>query len=163
MAAAMSGADGPLARRPDPASRQEADPTARLIRHGKWADLNCAQIERAALPVLACAARPTDSACDPARDRCAAGFSVALCPLWEPQSGRHPQHQKQIPDLFLHQRTFALVERTPRLLRRNGRELLVVVPGRLALLGLLHLEQVHRMDLAPVDAHVALAHEPVFG
>src|SRR5262249_4926679 len=66
-------------------------------------------------------------------------------------------------DLFLRQRTFALVERTPRLLRRNGRELLVVVPGRLALLGLFHLEQVHRMDLAPIDAHVALAHEPVLG
>src|SRR5262249_36117926 len=43
-------------------------------------------------------------------------------------------------DLFLHQRTFALVERTPRLFRGDGRELLVVVPGRLALLRLLHLE-----------------------
>src|SRR5262249_8663774 len=67
------------------------------------------------------------------------------------------------PALFLPQWTFALVERPPRLLRRNGRELLVVVPGCLALLRLLHLEQVHRVDLAPVDAHVALAHEPVLG
>lgn len=48
--------------------------------------------------------------------------------------GAHQRHAR--PDLFLHQRTFALVERTPRLLRRNDCELLVVVPGRLALLGL---------------------------
>src|SRR6516225_5280525 len=66
-------------------------------------------------------------------------------------------------DLFLHQRTFALVEWTPRLFRGDGRELLIVVPGRLALLRLLHLEQIHRVHLAPVDAHVALAHEPVLG
>src|SRR5262249_11161793 len=78
-------------------------------------------------------------------------------------SPQAPRAYAPTPDLFLRQRTFALVERTPRLLRRNGRELLVVVPGRLALLGLLHLEQVHRVDLAAVDAHVALAHEPVFG
>src|SRR6516165_2330298 len=71
--------------------------------------------------------------------------------------------QRARPDLFLHQRTFALVERTPRLLRWDGRELLVVVPGRLALLRLLHLEQVHRVELAPVDTHVALAHELVLG
>src|SRR5262249_32585051 len=42
-------------------------------------------------------------------------------------------------------------------------QLLGVVPGCLALLGLLHLEQVHRVNLAPIDAHLALAPEAVLG
>src|SRR5260370_36123036 len=54
--------------------------------------------------------------------------------------------------LFPHQRTFALVQRPPGFFRRNGCELLVIVPGTFALLGLLHLEEVHWVDLAPVDA-----------
>src|SRR6516225_6033733 len=64
---------------------------------------------------------------------------------------------------FFDQRTIVLIERPPGLLGGNGGELLVIVPGTLALFGLLHLEQVHRMDLASVDAHAALAHQLVVG
>src|SRR5262249_13386698 len=65
---------------------------------------------------------------------------------------------------FLDQRAIALlIERAPRLFGGNGGELFVIVPRRLALLRRLHLEQVHRVDLAAIDAHAALAHQFVVG
>src|SRR5262249_46207765 len=70
-------------------------------------------------------------------------------PHWMPASVRGAETAV----LLLHQRAVALlVERPPGFLRGNGRELLVIVPRRLALLGRLHLEQIHRVNLAAVDA-----------
>src|SRR4051794_38160960 len=55
----------------------------------------------------------------------------------------------------------ALLEGGEGLVARDGREVLVVVVGALALLGLLDLEQVHVVDHAAVGEHLALAGEEV--
>ena len=47
----------------------------------------------------------------------------------------------------------ALFERPPGLRRRNGLDQLVVIPGILRLVGLLHLEQIHVVQLAAVGAN----------
>src|SRR5438132_6930792 len=65
--------------------------------------------------------------------------------------------------LLLRQRALALVERPERLLGRDGGAHLVVIPRALGLRGLLHLEEIHRMDLAAVGADGALAEEGVVG
>src|SRR5262249_53875714 len=53
----------------------------------------------------------------------------------------------------LDQRATAFSQRAEGLVRRNGGAELVVVPRPLRLRRLLDLEQIHRMDLAPVGAH----------
>src|SRR4051794_15772327 len=57
--------------------------------------------------------------------------------------------------LRLHDAAATLVQRPEGLLGRRGLQQLVVVPGRLALLGLLHLEEVARAELAAVLADAA--------
>src|ERR1700722_18830161 len=56
------------------------------------------------------------------------------------------------PLVRLYQRAAALVERTERLVARHGGDQLVEIPLTLGLLRLLHLEQIHVMDHAAVDA-----------
>src|SRR5438270_4588967 len=49
---------------------------------------------------------------------------------------------------LLHQRTLARIERAEGLVRGNGRADLVVIPRVLRFRGLLHLDEIRRMDLA---------------
>src|SRR6266487_4376013 len=56
-----------------------------------------------------------------------------------------------------HQRAAAFLERTERLRRRNGGTQIVQIPRTLRLFRLLHLEQIHVVDLAAVGPHRALA------
>src|SRR5262245_52519254 len=65
--------------------------------------------------------------------------------------------------LLLYQWALTLVERTKRLLGRDGGAGFVVVPSTLALLRLLDLEQIHVVDLAAVLADAALAEQLVVG
>src|SRR5262245_5326061 len=48
----------------------------------------------------------------------------------------------------LHRRATALSERPKRLVRRDGGAQLVIAPRAFRFRGLLHLEQIHRVDLA---------------
>src|SRR5882672_3353356 len=64
---------------------------------------------------------------------------------------------------LLHQGAAALFLGTERLIRRNRGADLVVVPGVLRLRRLLHLEQIRRVDLAPVLADAALAEQRIAG
>src|SRR6516225_3829078 len=64
---------------------------------------------------------------------------------------------------LVHQRTAALGERAEGLVRRDGGAQLVEVPGALRFGGLLHLEQIHGMNLAPVRPHSTLAEQLVVG
>src|SRR5262245_33618544 len=59
----------------------------------------------------------------------------------------------------LHQRAAAFGQRAEGFVRRNGGAELVVVPRSLRLRRLLDLEQIHRVDLAAVGAHRALAEQ----
>src|SRR5919112_1301846 len=63
----------------------------------------------------------------------------------------------------LHERAASLVERAERLLGRDGGPQLVIVPRTLGLLRLLHLEQIHRVNVPAVAADLALAEQPVLG
>src|SRR4051812_40292907 len=62
-----------------------------------------------------------------------------------------------------HQRTAAVLERTEGLRGRNGRKRLVEVTRILGLFGLLHLEEIRRMDLAAIGADCALAEQRIVG
>src|SRR5882672_7043071 len=61
------------------------------------------------------------------------------------------------------QRAVAFAHRAERLLRRDGRDHLVVVPVALRFLGRFHLQQIHRVELASVLADATLAEERVVG
>src|SRR5204863_1080450 len=65
--------------------------------------------------------------------------------------------------LLLYERTVALVHRPERLLGGNRRADLVVVPRAPGLRRLLHLEEVHGMDLAAVGADHAFAEDRIVG
>src|SRR4029077_13186937 len=65
------------------------------------------------------------------------------------------------PCLLLDQRALAFIERAERLFGGDGGACLVVIPGALALLGLLYFEQVHVVDLAAVLPDAALAKQLV--
>src|SRR5690348_4782926 len=71
-----------------------------------------------------------------------------------PGSTRSPASALPFPG---HQRATALVEGPEGLLGRDGADQLVVVPGPLGLARGLDLEQVHRVQLAPVRPDLALA------
>src|ERR1051325_7231667 len=58
-----------------------------------------------------------------------------------------------------HQRAVAVLERTERFIRRNGRAQVIEVARILRLGWLLHLEQIGRVDLAAVGADGALAEQ----
>src|SRR5688572_28287754 len=68
---------------------------------------------------------------------------------------KQPGHS--FKQLALHQRTPTLLLRPERFVRRDGVAQPVVVVRRFRLAGLLHFEQVHRVDLAAVLADVAFA------
>src|SRR5262245_30381807 len=74
-----------------------------------------------------------------------------------------PASRGGINRLAADQRAAALVHRTERLVRRDGGTQLVEVPRALRLVRLLHLEEIHRMDLAAVGADFALAEQLVVG
>src|SRR4051812_44871520 len=59
----------------------------------------------------------------------------------------------------LHQRAAALGQRPEGFIGRDGGAQLVIIPGRLGFRRLLHFEQIHRVDLAAVGAHLSLAEE----
>src|SRR5882672_5103923 len=61
------------------------------------------------------------------------------------------------------QRTIALVQRTERLLRRNARHDLEIVPVPFRLLGRFHLQQVHRVDFAAVLPDSSFAEKRIVG
>ena len=65
--------------------------------------------------------------------------------------------------LLFYKRAVALINWAEGLISRNGRAELVIVPLALALLRRLHLEEIHRMDLAAICANLTLAEEPVIG
>src|SRR5580765_1688361 len=67
------------------------------------------------------------------------------------------------PGLLLHQGAIPLIDRPERLGGGNGRAQLVVVPRRLGLRRLLHLEEVHVVDLAPVRPDRPLPEQRVVG
>src|SRR5881628_3060032 len=86
-------------------------------------------------------------------------------PGWSPAAQGHAHVCRVVaaPRLFLDELAPSLVERPERLLGRDGRLDLVVVPRVLRLGRLLHLDEVRRMDLAAVDADGPLAEERVVG
>src|SRR5499427_2728288 len=59
--------------------------------------------------------------------------------------------------LAVHERAAAFRQRPERLIGRDGGADLEVVPPALRFRRLLHLDQIHRVDLAAVGAHRALA------
>src|SRR5215510_4062439 len=61
------------------------------------------------------------------------------------------------------QRTPALIQRSERLRGRNRGAQLVVVPRMFRFLGLLYLEEVHVVDLAPVGTDDAGAEQRIVG
>src|SRR5689334_25181017 len=63
----------------------------------------------------------------------------------------------------LDERTLAVFQRPERLIRGNRCADLVVVPFVLRFGGLLHFDQIRRVDLAPVDPDAALAEQRVVG
>src|SRR6187551_3373163 len=65
--------------------------------------------------------------------------------------------------LAAHQRATALLDRTKRLVRRNGGADLVEVTGIFGFRRLLHLEQIGRMHLASIGADGALAKQRIVG
>src|SRR5437660_6923081 len=66
-------------------------------------------------------------------------------------------------DASLHQRALAILQRAERLIGRDRRAHLVIVPGSLRLRRLFHLDQVRRMDLAAVGADAAFAEQRIIG
>src|SRR5437868_2842547 len=83
--------------------------------------------------------------------RCEIPFAIAA----RPAAGR------SWADSSLDERTLSVLQRPERLLGRNRRTDLVIVPGRLGVRGLLHLHQVRRMDLAPVHPDATLAEQGI--
>src|SRR5215831_4970321 len=63
----------------------------------------------------------------------------------------------------LHQRAAAIGQGTEGFVGRDGGAEFVIIPGALRFRRLLYFEQVHRVDLAAVGAHHALAEEFVVG
>src|SRR6266576_214958 len=61
------------------------------------------------------------------------------------------------------QRTIALVQRTERLLGRNARHDLEIVPVALRLLGRFHLQEMHRVDFAAVLPDSSFAEKRIVG
>src|SRR3954449_3605959 len=82
---------------------------------------------------------------------------------WRPRlrTTRPNGSNDEAPSIWLHQRAAALVQRTEGLVARHGGEQLVKVPLTLGLRRLLHLEQVHVMHHAAVDADLAVLGEEV--
>src|SRR5664279_3331523 len=77
-----------------------------------------------------------------------------------------PQQRAVTDILFLplfHQRAVAILQRPERLVGRDRRADLVVVPRALRFRRLLDFDQVRRMDLAAVDADRALAEQRIVG
>src|SRR4029453_13860564 len=68
-----------------------------------------------------------------------------------------PPPRGRAPSLLLHQGAIPLVDRPERLGGGDRGAQLVVVPRRLGLRRLLHLEEVHVVDLAPVRPDRPLA------
>src|SRR4029453_10450977 len=62
-----------------------------------------------------------------------------------------------------HQRALSILQRPERLIRRDRRAHLVVVPWTLGFGWLLHLDEVRRVDLAAVDADRPLAEQRIVG
>src|SRR5438034_11683319 len=65
--------------------------------------------------------------------------------------------------LLFHQRTLALIQGAECLVRGDRRAQLVVIPWPLRLRRLLDLVEIHRVGLAAVRAHRALAEERIVG
>src|SRR5262245_58506230 len=80
-----------------------------------------------------------------------------------PVGGRTKPFPRLALESALDQRATAFGQRAEGFVRWNGGAELVVVPRSLRLRRLLDLEQIHRMDLAPVGAHRALAEQLVVG
>src|SRR4051812_2723526 len=82
---------------------------------------------------------------------------------WRPRlrTTRPNGSNDEAPSIWLHQRAAALVQRTEGLVARHGGEQLVKVPLTFGLRRLLHLEQVHVMHHAAVDADLTVLGEEV--
>src|SRR4029079_3806651 len=81
-----------------------------------------------------------------------------------PRPSRQNRPSSRTPPVgSFHQRAAAVLERAERLVGRDRREDLVIVPRRLRLRRCLHLDQVARMYLAAVAANRALAEQRVVG
>src|SRR6059036_2561741 len=93
----------------------------------------------------------------------AQGHAHACRVVAAPLAAPGPRPASAAPRLFLDELAPSLVEWPERLLGRDGRLDLVVVPRVLRLGRLLHLDEVRRMDLAAVDADRPLAEERVVG
>src|SRR3954453_23580296 len=96
---------------------------------------------------------PTDAASRPRRE--------TLIELFLRKRGGTPARRRKTS--ATDQRAAAIGQRAEGFLGRGGLQQLVVVPGRLALLRLLHLEQVARADLAAVYTDAAWAEGVVVG
>src|SRR5713101_9257013 len=91
----------------------------------------------------------------------AQGHAHACRVVAAPLAAPGPRPAPAAPRLFLDELAPSLVEWPERLLGRDGRLDLVVVPRVFRLGWLLHLDEVRRMDLAAVDADGPLAEERV--
>src|SRR5207249_7257816 len=80
---------------------------------------------------------------------------------WSPPPSRPPAPGPAATRLLLHELTAPLIQRPERLLSGDSCADLVVVPRVLGLGGLLHLDEIRRMNLAAVDTNRPLAEERV--